>query len=81
MRITLKLYGNLKHFAPNAKENTAMEIENGLSISALLSQLQVPDGEVWLCAINGTVVNDATLLDEGNILEVFEPVGGGRPNP
>lgn len=77
MHITLKLYGNLKKHAPDQKENAPIEIENGLSIRALLSRLGVPDADVWMCAINGTVVDDIAQLHEGDVLEVFEPVGGG----
>lgn len=79
MRITLKLYGDLKKYAPNQKEDARIEIENGLSIRALLSRLGVPDAQVWMCAINDTVVDDIAQLNEGNVLEVFEPVGGGSP--
>jgi sulfur carrier protein ThiS len=78
MYITLKLYGNLKKHAPNQKENASIEFENGLSIRALLSRLGVPDADVWMCAINGTVVDDIAQLNEGDVLEVFEPVGGGN---
>jgi len=77
MHITLKLYGNLKKYAPNQKENAQIEIENGLSIRALLSRLGVPDADVWICAINDAVVDEIAQLNEGDVLEVFEPVGGG----
>lgn len=78
MRITLKLYGDLKKFAPNRKESAQIEIENGLSIRALLSRMGVPDASVWMSAVNGTVIDDIAPLHEGDVLEVFEPVGGGK---
>ncbi len=81
MQIILKLYGNLKQYAPQRKENAQMEIESGLPIRSLLAQLGVPDSNVWMCAINDQVVADSTALREGDVLEVFEPVGGGGTIP
>ena len=77
MRVTVKLYGNLKKYLPEKKESAQMEIAEGTTIAALLAQLSIPDSEVWMSAINDTVVDAATLLHDGDLLEVFEPVGGG----
>ncbi|MBI3536032.1 MAG: sulfur carrier protein ThiS [Chloroflexi bacterium] len=78
MQITLKLYGNIKRYAPNQKENASVEITNGMTIRALLDQLGVPDPQVWLSAVNDNVVDDTTVLKAGDVLEVFEPIGGGE---
>jgi sulfur carrier protein ThiS len=77
MNITVKLYGNLKKYSPHREERASLELENGLSIRTLLSRLGVPDADVWMCAVNDTVVDDLAQLQEGDMLEVFEPVGGG----
>lgn len=77
MRITLSLYGNLKKYLPQKKESAQIEIESGTTIRALLTRLAVPDSNVWMTAINDQVVDDSTALRDGDVLEVFEPVGGG----
>jgi sulfur carrier protein ThiS len=77
MPLTLKLYGNLKRFAPTKKEIATLDIAPGIAIRDLLAQLGVPDENVWMCAVNDSVVNDATVLRANDVLEVFEPVGGG----
>jgi thiamine biosynthesis protein ThiS len=77
MRVTVKLYGNLKRYLPEKKETAEMEIESGTTIRALLAQLGVPDSDVWMSAVNDQVVDDSTALRDGDVLEVFEPVGGG----
>ncbi|CAG0946083.1 hypothetical protein ANRL1_02747 [Anaerolineae bacterium] len=77
MRITIKLYGNLKRFAPQKKEIATLDVESGIMIRALLAQLGVPDELVWMCAVNDAVVDATTALREDDVLEVFEPVGGG----
>ncbi len=78
MQVTLKLYGNLKRYAPDKKENARVEIAQGATIRELLLQLGVPDARVWMSAVNDHVVDDSTALNEGDIVEVFEPVGGGE---
>ena len=77
MQITIRLYGNLKKYSPLKKEDARMEIESALPICALLARLGVPDSNVWMTAVNDQVVDDSTALHEGDLLEVFEPVGGG----
>ena len=77
MQITLKLNGNLKNYSPGKKEEAQLEIESALPIRALLARLGVPDSSVWMTAVNDQVVDDSTALHEGDLLEVFEPVGGG----
>ena len=69
MPITLKLYGNLKRFAPTKTEHAALAIEPGMTIRALLAQLGVPDENVWMCAVNDAIVNDATVLRANDVLE------------
>jgi molybdopterin synthase sulfur carrier subunit len=77
MRITVKLYGNLKKYMPDRVETAPVDVEPGTTILNLLARLGVPDSEVWMSAINDTVVDPSTVLHEDDLLEVFEPVGGG----
>lgn len=82
MQIALKLYGNLKLYAPDKRENALVEIKSGTTIRSLLLRLGVPDTQVWMSAINDQVVDDSSELYDGDVLEVFEPVGGGvAPSP
>jgi sulfur carrier protein ThiS len=77
MRVTIKLYSNLKRYLPEKTETAEIEIESGATIHALLTRLGVPDSDVWMSAVNDQVVDDSTVLRNGDLLEVFEPVGGG----
>ncbi len=77
MHVTVKLYGNLKIYAPAKQETAALEIQEGTSVAGLLARLAVPDDKVWMSVVNDTVVDASTVLREGDTLEVFEPVGGG----
>jgi sulfur carrier protein ThiS len=77
MKITLKLYGNLKRYAPQKKEIGIVEISQDATIAVMLAQFGVPASAVWMSAVNDSVVDDATPLHDGDIIEIFEPVGGG----
>ncbi len=77
MRITLKLYGNLKNFSPQKQESAYIAVAEGATIASVLAQLGIPEQRVWMCAVNDAVVESNAILREGDGLEVFEPVGGG----
>ncbi len=78
MQVTVNLYGNLKKYMPEKKEIGQLQVVPGTTIATLLARLGVPDGEIWMSAINDTVVPETTELYDGDVLEVFEPVGGGE---
>jgi sulfur carrier protein ThiS len=77
MRVNVKLYGNLKKYLPEKKETALLVVDPGTTIANLLARLGVHDNLIWMTAINDTVVGPSTVLRDGDILEVFEPVGGG----
>jgi thiamine biosynthesis protein ThiS len=59
------------------KKNVLIEIAPSTTITELLVHLGVPDSNVAMCAVNDAVVDPSTILRDGDVLEVFEPVGGG----
>ena len=77
MIVTIKLYGSLKRFSPHKKEASRVEIANDATVRSLLRSLGVPENAWWMAAVNDQVVNDTVALQEGDEVEVFEPVGGG----
>jgi thiamine biosynthesis protein ThiS len=78
MHITVNFYGNLRKYLPQKKETVQMAVNAGATIRELLAHLGVADSEVWISAINDQVVAETTALCDGDVLEVFEPVGGGE---
>ncbi len=77
MHITCKLYGNLKSFSPTKAETSEMDVEPGVTVAALLARLGVPDNRVWMSVVNDDATDSGAMLQENDVLEVFEPVGGG----
>ncbi len=77
MRVTLKLYGNLRRYAEAKRETSEVNVAEGTTVRALLELRGVPEGGWWMAAVNDQVVEAETTLHEGDLVEVFDPVGGG----
>ncbi len=77
MRITLRLYGNLRKYASDKRDRTVVEVADGQTIKQVLESLGVPESGWWMAAVNDTVVPQDVTLHEGDLLEIFEPVAGG----
>ena len=78
MRITLRLYGNLRRYAPDRRDRTEMNLADGATIRSALDSLGVPDIAWWMAAVNDQVVQADVSLHEGDLVEVFDPVAGGE---
>lgn len=77
MRLTVRLFGDLRKYLPRGQELIQMELPEGATPMALLQQIGIHPGEVWLVRANRQVVPDDQPLQDGDDIEVFEPVGGG----
>jgi molybdopterin synthase sulfur carrier subunit len=75
VKIQLKLYATLKKFTPN--DGDEINIEPGSSVDDILKQLGIPDTDAKLIFINGKKGAIDTILNGGERLGIFPPVGGG----
>ena len=75
VKIQLKLYATLKKFAPG--DGDELDIEPGSSVSDILKQIGIPATEAKLVFINGKRGAVDTVLEGGERLGIFPPVGGG----
>ena len=73
--VQIKLFASLKKFLPESADQ--YPIEPGSSIQDLLIQLEVPLKEAKLIFVNGVKSAPDTLLEGGERIGVFPPVGGG----
>lgn len=73
--IQLKLFANLQNFMPPTADNFA--IEAGLTIGALLARLDIPEDKIKLVFVDGVRAELTTILDGGERVGIFPPVGGG----
>ncbi len=81
MKIEIKLFANLKKLLPpDAEGRTAtLEVEDGLTVAALVEQLQIPKEMAQLVLVNGVNIEGeySRTLQEGDTVSVFPPVAGG----
>jgi sulfur carrier protein ThiS len=74
-RIQLKLYATLRVHTPPGGED--YPIAPGLSVRALLRQLNLPEAQAKLIFINGVQAHLDDVLRGGERVGIFPPVGGG----
>ena len=74
-RIRIKLFANLQSFMPASAENYA--IETGTTIRTLLEQLELPENKAKLIFVDGVKAELTTILQGGERVGIFPPVGGG----
>ena len=73
--IDLRLFATLANKIP---QNAAhYPIDPGMPVEALLAQLKIPLSEAKLIFINGIKRDLQTLLQGGERVGIFPPVGGG----
>ncbi len=75
--ITVSSFGNLRQFLPQGAETADLELPAGSTVEALVHRLAIPESEFWFAAVNGQKVDDNYLLQAGDQVALFSPVGGG----
>ena len=73
--IQLKLYATLGRFTPPSGE--PYPIEKGDTVRQLIENLKIPEKEVKLVFINGIKGGLASILNGGERVGLFPPIGGG----
>ena len=76
MSVTVHMHGNLRRFLPEGRDRAAMEVAPAITIEALLTALGA-ERATWLVAVNGAACEKDRILQEGDLLDCFEPVAGG----
>lgn len=75
IKIELRLFATLSKYAPENQE--AVELPGPTSIKQVVEKLEIPEKEVKLIFVNGKKQEAGYLLQDGDRLGVFPPVGGG----
>lgn len=78
VKLTVHLFGDLRRHLPDGQDPIMMEFPDGSTPMAVLEALGIHPGEVWVVRANKQVIPEDQPLQDGDDLEVFEPVGGGR---
>jgi molybdopterin synthase sulfur carrier subunit len=78
MRVRVKLFATLRHYAENEMAGVPFEVElaEAATIQALLSQLKIPVEEA-ITFVNGIIQELDYVIQAGDEIGIFPPIGGG----
>lgn len=77
MKVKVKLFGNLKIYDSQNREEFTVELPNKMSIADLLKWLNIPRNAVWTIFVNQIQVDDSYLLQDKDEIFILAPIGGG----
>jgi molybdopterin synthase sulfur carrier subunit len=80
MKVQVKLFATLGRYAGRDKlPGTPFEVElaEGAALDDLLRQLNLPAEEVKLCFVNARMEELDFILQNGDEVGIFPPIGGG----
>lgn len=77
MRIRVKLYGEMKQFAPGKESQFDLTLLPGVPLADALEILGIPRDSPHTVLVNGRRVKKSTGLKENDILVIFPQLCGG----
>jgi len=79
MEIEVRLFATLQVYLQKRyrKHSFKMNIETGTTIGSALKKLKIPEQTPKILLVDGKCSSEDTILEQGNTLSVFPPVGGG----
>ncbi len=80
MRVFMRLYASLQHFAPAGTqlgESFVLDLTQG-TINEALALLRIPATEASIVLVNGLRQQDMAIkVHEDDLIVIFPPLGGG----
>ncbi len=79
MRVTVKLFATLVRFKDGTRAGRPFDVElfDGASARDLIDHLKIPPEETHIIFINNIIEDHHSKLNDGDIVGMFPPVGGG----
>ena len=74
MKITIKLFATLRDCGPEIEEKSVPE---NSTVESVVNSLSLPEDIPLLTIVNGVHTDPQEELQEGDVLALFPPVGGG----
>ena len=74
MSITVKLFATLREGRGKVVE---IAVKQGVTAADILAQLEIDLEDVTMLLVNGHDKDPETVLQAGDVLSLFPPVGGG----
>jgi sulfur carrier protein ThiS len=79
MLVEVRVFSGLERFLEKKRfgEPFSVEIQEGSSLRDLLEQIGIPEDQVFTTLIDGKHRETDYILNEGERVSLFPPVGGG----
>jgi len=79
MAILIKLNASLRRFVSEYNINAGLKLPyyNGVTVAALLEQLEIVPAEVKIIMVNAVAANLEYVLKDGDRIGLFPTIGGG----
>jgi molybdopterin converting factor small subunit len=77
MKITFRLFANLRSFSPSTDGCGELELAEGTTVGTVSVVLGIPPETERVILLNGHYAKEDTRLSEGDSLTFFPPMTGG----
>jgi len=79
MQVEIRLYATLRRYAPQGADAGVFvtDLTDGASVQDLVHSLKIIPEEVHLIMVNGMNSTMERLLNSGDRIGLFPPIGGG----
>jgi len=77
MNIRIRAIGDFTRYSYPMWQWVMVETEPGTTLEKLLGQVGIERGEVGPATVNGSLSEMEIVLQEGDSVQAFSPVGGG----
>ena len=79
MRILVKLFASLSRFSPGELPGAPFELNlpEAATVKALTDRLGIPSEETKISFVNGLIRDPDWILQQGDEVGIFPPIGGG----
>jgi sulfur carrier protein ThiS len=76
MYINIKLYGDMKRYAPGDQNEFELLIGPGATFQDILKQFSI-QGKGYVCLVNGRRIDQAYIFNDKDTLVLFPEISGG----
>jgi molybdopterin converting factor small subunit len=79
MQVTVKLFASLARFSPDEQPGTpfTLNLPESATVQVVVDQLGIPSEETKISFVNGLIRDLDWVLNQGDEVGLFPPVGGG----
>ncbi len=77
MKVKVRVVGDFSNYPYPMWEWIVVDAEPGITLQQFLAQVGIERGEVGPATINGALSEMEAVLQDGDSVQAFSPVGGG----